>query len=187
MSSRGVVSISCLILCFSMLMFSSLSGKTQNKKELFRQFEEQDNSAVIEVKIQVDSLVKNSFKAPFVIKGSVVEELNLEPVPFANVILESEDSIRYLTTTDFDGKYQLTIVKSGVYQFTVSYLGFKTFKLNNVEINSKILSQIDVSLKKHNLIGGSGCCVTITIPLIEIDNTTIETKFSREDILRMPY
>lgn len=55
-----------------------------------------------------------------IIKGRVYDEINNEPLPFANVIIEGSTTG---TTTDLDGNYVLE-VEPGLYNVTASFLGY---------------------------------------------------------------
>lgn len=73
------------------------------------------------------------------IKGKILDkEFNLEPLPFANVLLKGT-SIG--ATTDFEGQYELLNVEPGNYTLIVSYVGYETIEIpvEAVEGKSTIL------------------------------------------------
>lgn len=61
------------------------------------------------------------------LKGKVLDkELNLEPLPFANVTLKGTT---IGTSTDFDGVYELNDIEPGNYVLIVSFVGYQTIEV----------------------------------------------------------
>lgn len=57
------------------------------------------------------------------IAGTIVNKLTNQPVPFANIVL---DSARNGTTSDIDGKFEFKSLPPGSYNISCSYIGFET-------------------------------------------------------------
>lgn len=72
------------------------------------------------------------------IDGKIID-VEGEPVPFANVVLFSQDGNRVIngTTTDFNGKFKLE-AKEGTYQLKISFISFKEKTISPLELNKNI-------------------------------------------------
>ena len=68
-----------------------------------------------------------------IIEGMVFNELNKEPLPYANVIIENTD---IGTTTDSAGLFKLNDIKPGLYNLIISYTGFKKQIKHQLELQS---------------------------------------------------
>ena len=78
------------------------------------------------------------------IKGRVFDPINNEAVPFAVVaVMESTTA----TTTDIDGRFELTELKPGLYNLRVSSLGFQTREIYEVEVTTSKAANVDVELE----------------------------------------
>ena len=72
-------------------------------------------------------MVQGAFAQNLGIKGLVRDSQNKEPLEFANVVLQTMDSMFITgTTTDEKGNFALDKVKSGDYLLAVSSLGYET-------------------------------------------------------------
>lgn len=87
------------------------------------------------------------------LKGTVLDGTNSSPLPGANVIVEGTSNG---TTTDFDGKFTISNVKSGDV-ITISYVGFKDQKITfNNQDNIIITLQEDSQELKDVVVIGYG-------------------------------
>ena len=72
-------------------------------------------------------MMQGAFAQNLGIKGLVKDGRNKEPLEFANVVLQTTDSVFVLgTTTDGKGSFVLDKVKSGDYLLVISSLGYET-------------------------------------------------------------
>ncbi len=78
-----------------------------------------------------------------VLKGRVFNSINNEPVPFANILI---DSLFVGTTSDFDGNFRIENIKPGSYNITASFIGFRKAVFYEVIVNSTRPSILDVPL-----------------------------------------
>jgi TonB-dependent receptor len=90
------------------------------------------------------------------ISGKVIDGDFNEPLPFANIILKSNDNITNIggTTTDFDGNFSFEVTP-GKYLIEVSFIGYGT----------KVINQIDVGTNDEN---------TISVVLLPASNSLEE-------------
>ena len=57
------------------------------------------------------------------ISGTIVNKLTNQPIPFANIVLDSASNG---TTSNIDGKFVFSNLNPGAYNITCSYIGFET-------------------------------------------------------------
>ncbi|MFT4757068.1 MAG: hypothetical protein ACI91R_001718 [Vicingaceae bacterium] len=116
------------------------------------------------------------------IKGTITNEANGEPIPFANVSLLS-DSIEVLSTTsDFDGIFTLELIPAGKYNVVVTYVGFRPKKIEAVEVTLFKLVFLKVEMNKGIDIEE---VVVFAERLIEPDQSETGSTVSRAKIQQM--
>lgn len=89
--------------------------------------------------------VSFGFSQSGVIKGTVRDKNNNEPIIGATVILKS---VEKGTITDFDGNYIVEGVKPGVYNIEVSYIGYETASEFEIEIQGVRPTILDFQLQE---------------------------------------
>lgn len=67
------------------------------------------------------------------IKGRIFNSINNEPIPFANVII---DSTQIGATSDIDGNYKIENLKPGIYSVVCSTIGFKKAMFYEVQVST---------------------------------------------------
>ena len=80
-----------------------------------------------------------------IIRGKVFNELNNEPVPFANVLIQGTTTG---ASTDLEGNYEIARLQSGLYNVLVTYLGFETKIVTEVEVSNARAATVDIPLKE---------------------------------------
>lgn len=85
------------------------------------------------------------------IYGTIIDEGNKTPIPFATVILQDTKTNESVsgTTTDEDGKFNITTKVSDFY-IEISFIGFETMLLNNFNIENNQLDIGTISLNEIN-------------------------------------
>ncbi|KUJ62982.1 hypothetical protein AR687_06200 [Flavobacteriaceae bacterium CRH] len=81
----------------------------------------------------------------FTIKGKITDSKTKQPIPFASVLL-SNPQLKKEATTDADGNYTLKSI-SGNYQLTIEFMSYKTFTINNLQLESNLVK--DISLEEN--------------------------------------
>ncbi len=80
-----------------------------------------------------------------VIKGSIINKVNNETIPFATVIIQG-------TTTgavaDIDGKYVIRGLEPGLYNLEASYVGFEPATVYEVQVTNSREAIVDFALKE---------------------------------------
>lgn len=125
----------------------------------------------------------------FVLKGTIVDKENKDPIPFASVYYTT-DSTNYGTTTDFDGNFVLQIdrdkLSSEAINLKVSYVGYNKLVLKDIDINKFKNGKIKLEME----MASNACFIGFIVrdPLLlkgvgEHGTTT----FKREEIKRSVY
>lgn len=79
-----------------------------------------------------------------IVKGRVFDAVNNESIPFVNVVIQGTNTG---TTTDIDGKYELTELEPGLYNIQFSYLGYKDVVRYEVQVTNSLPATVDVGLE----------------------------------------
>lgn len=102
------------------------------------------------------------------IKGRVFDSKNNEPLPFANIII---DGTNIGSTTDLDGVFIFTGVKTGYVRLTVFYVGYKQVTTSEIKVLPSSTATINIPLTESD----------IDLPVVEIK----ATDNNRENIARI--
>ena len=78
-----------------------------------------------------------------IIKGTVVDEISNETIPFANIFIENTKSG---VTSDLDGNYKIENLKPGLYNITCSYIGYKPKSFSEVIVSSNKPTNLTIKL-----------------------------------------
>jgi hypothetical protein len=97
--------------------------------------------------ILILSVLSNCLIAQTVsIYGTVNNEINNTPIPFANIIIKG---LNIGTTSDIEGNYEIQNVKPGQYNIQCSYLGFNTFIKTEIYVSSNKNLQLNFLLTEN--------------------------------------
>lgn len=96
------------------------------------------------------------------IKGTVVDAVTKEPLPYAQVIIVGT---ALGSITDFNGKYVISKVPTGTYSLQARFIGFRT-KTKEIQITAEETVQLDFDLS----------VTAITMDEIVVTGTAIETE-----------
>ena len=118
------------------------------------------------------------------LKGTVLDGLSGEAIPFANVIIERNGTQTAGTTTDFDGKFTIKPIEPGTYTVKATFVGYQTFVMTGIIISANKITFQDLKLSS-GIQKGEVVIVEYKKPLIDQDNITGETK-TAEEIVAMP-
>lgn len=78
-----------------------------------------------------------------VIKGSVVDATNNDPIPFANIYIENTNSG---VSSDLDGNYIVEKLKPGLYNITCSFVGYKSKSFSEIIVSSNKPTSLIIKL-----------------------------------------
>ncbi|MCB0430393.1 MAG: TonB-dependent receptor [Flavobacteriales bacterium] len=127
----------------------------------------------------------SAFAQTGTLKGKVVDKLNGEPIPFANIIIERNGVQAGGATTNFDGEYTIKPIDPGKYSVKASYVGYQQIQVDGVTINSdkitdlKIEMSAGVELQEVEI-------VKYKDPVFKKDETVVQKTVTREDFDKMP-
>ncbi len=80
-----------------------------------------------------------------IIRGTVTNRLNNEPIMFANLQVEGTTKG---TTTDIDGNYEITGLDPGLYNLTVTYVGFNDQTIYEIQVTNSKPAVVDFQLEE---------------------------------------
>lgn len=78
-----------------------------------------------------------------VIKGTVTNKINNEPLGFVNVYIPEIESG---AVTDIDGKFEIKNLEPGNYSVVVSFVGFQDYKQGEIIVNTSRPAVLDIQL-----------------------------------------
>jgi len=89
----------------------------------------------------------------YALQGKITDAKTLETIPFANVLLYIQDSVKVsVATTDLDGNYYFKKLSPGNYHIEVVYVGYDRHKSNGITIIADQTATLNLSLDNHNVI-----------------------------------
>lgn len=80
-----------------------------------------------------------------IIKGRVYDNINNEPIPFANIYI---DQIQKGISSDVDGNFIIKNIKAGIYNVTFSFIGYQTYTASEVIVSSNKPSTLNAGLNE---------------------------------------
>ena len=126
----------------------------------------------------------SAFSQRGVIKGTVKDASNGEPVPFANVVLLEGDSEVDGATTDFNGNYTIKDIHPGEYNLSASFVGYQTQKITGLVVAADKITFYDFKMSSGVKIDAVKV-IEYKKPLLDKDNPTNKYATS-EEVTRMP-
>ncbi len=125
-----------------------------------------------------------AFSQTGTLKGTVLDAISGEAIPFANVVIERNGSQTAGTTTDFDGKFTIKPIEPGTYTVKATFVGYQTYMMTGLIISANKITFQDLKLSS-GIQKDEITIVEYKKPLIDQDNITGETK-TAEEIVAMP-
>ena len=117
-----------------------------------------------------------------IIKGKVVEEINNEPIPFSNVIIEGT-SIG--ATTDIEGNFRIDKLEPGVYNITCSFVGFKTVTIEEIRVDNVKTAIVNIKMNEDSELLGEVTVQTSSFKSQEESPVSVKS-INATEILRSP-
>jgi len=117
------------------------------------------------------------------LEGTVTEDANGIPVPFATVALMDNGKLLAGGDTDFDGNYFFSDLDPGIYDLEISFIGFATKRIENIIVHGGKVNMVNASMIEETMIcGGWSGCVRHFPALIAFDEFTSGTTIYSHDI-----
>lgn len=98
-----------------------------------------------------------------VIQGKIVNPINNEPIPFANVIIQGLDQG---AVSDEQGQYRISGLEPGLYNVKASFVGFKSQTFFEVQVTLARPVQLDFELEED---------------ASNLDEVVVDSEFSRSE------
>lgn len=119
------------------------------------------------------------------LQGKIVNQETKEPIPFANIIIESGGKQLGGTTSDFDGKYTIKPIPPGKYDVKATFVGFKNIMIQGVTINSDKIRFLDIEMEATVTTLPTFEVFDYKVPLIDKDETSSGGTMTSEEISKM--
>jgi hypothetical protein len=97
------------------------------------------------------SLSQSAFTQSVKVYGKITNDLNNEPIPFANIIIEGT---MIGTTSDINGNYEILELPPGTYNFKCSYIGYDTDIETEIMVSSNKNLRLNFFLRENSEILG---------------------------------
>lgn len=120
------------------------------------------------------------------LQGKITDKETKEPIPFANIVLESGGRQIGGATSDFDGKYTIKPLPPGKYNLKATYVGYKPLTVTNIVINSDKITFYDIAIVSTATTLDVVEVVDYKVPLISADKTSTGGTVTSEEIAKMP-
>lgn len=115
------------------------------------------------------------------IQGKVTDAKTSEGVPFANVAVEINGTLRG-AQTDFDGFYSIKPVPPGAYDVNISFVGYATDITEGVIVNADKITFHDVQLQDESTVIETYVVKSYKVPLLKADETATGSTVTKEEI-----
>src|SRR5687768_7907612 len=118
--------------------------------------------------------------------AGVVRDPSNAVIPGVTVEVSSPALIEKVrsTTTDNNGRYQITALPVGTYKITFALQGFSTVERSNVQLTTDFTAPVNVSLAVGNLT--DIVTVVAETPAVDVQNARVQYVFSGSDIADLP-
>ncbi|HET6243484.1 MAG: carboxypeptidase-like regulatory domain-containing protein [Bacteroidetes bacterium] len=119
------------------------------------------------------------------LKGKVLDKVNNEPVPFANVVVELNGNQIAGVTTDIDGNFFIKPLSPGKYDVKASFVGYEKIQISGVVVSSDQIAFLNIKMSQGIELATFEK-VEYEVPLISKDKTSSGGTVTREEIAKMP-
>ncbi len=79
-----------------------------------------------------------------IIQGKVFDPINNEAIPFANVVIQGTTTG---TTTDIDGRYEISNLEPDLYNVEASFVGYKSKVVYEIQVFNSKPAEVDIPLE----------------------------------------
>ena len=127
-----------------------------------------------------------SFCQSGLMKGKVYDKDTKEPIPFANVVLYIDSTLKAGATSDFDGNFTIKPITPGTYDVKATYIGYKTVITKGITINADQILFYDIEMEATASMLEEVVVTEYHIPLLSKDNTVTGGYVTSQEIKKMP-
>ena len=104
------------------------------------------------------------------ISGIITDAYTGDPVPGCNIIIEGTTMG---AASDVNGEYFILNIPPGNYTIRASMIGYKTYRVDQVQVMSDLTTKIDVTMEETSLQMDEEVVVVAERPLVQKDETKI--------------
>jgi len=119
------------------------------------------------------------------LKGKIIDRQTREPIPFANIVVESGGVQIGGSTSDFDGNYQIKPVPAGRVDLKATYVGYRDYTMKGIIIFVDKITFQDIDLETSTTTLSEVEVVDYKVPLISKDQTVSGGTVTQEEISKM--
>ena len=113
------------------------------------------------------------------IEGTVIDKDSGEPLPGVNIVIKGT----YMgAASDAEGKFSITTINPGQYDLEASMIGYKIQLITGIKIDRGDRKTVNFELEQTVLAFGQEVVVIGEKPLLEVDVTASEERFSSAEI-----
>ncbi len=120
------------------------------------------------------------------LKGKVMDKGTKEPIPFANIIIETGGKQVSGTSSDFDGNYTIKPINPGVYNLRATYVGYKSVLVRGIIISADKITFNNIRMQSTAVALKGVDIVDYKVPLISKDQTSSGATVTSKEISKMP-
>lgn len=122
-----------------------------------------------------------------ILKGTVIDSITNEPIPFGKVLLKQSNNIKESTSTDFDGKFQINSAPTGMYSLFISNIEYFPIIMDSILIEDGITKTITIKMvTRPGEILDEFEILEYIVPIIQKDRTSTGATVTKEEITKMP-
>lgn len=112
----------------------------------------------------------NTPTTPCSIHGKVIDIKNAEEIPFANIILYKNDTVKVdRATSDINGNYCFKTLHPGIYKVVTVYVGYKKSVVTKIAVIDNQFTHVDIKIESDNATLDEIQVVSYCIPKIDGD------------------
>ncbi len=120
------------------------------------------------------------------IKGKVLNKSTGEPLPFANVVAESNGNQVGGAQTDIDGNFNIKPLKPGTYDIRATFVGYKSGQVSGVLVSTDKITFQDIRLEEGVVKIDEVVIEAYSVPLIDKGQTSTQQTITSEQIEAAP-
>lgn len=120
------------------------------------------------------------------IQGKITDAETKEPIPFANIVIESAGRQVGGASSDFDGRYRIAPLPPGRYDLKAASIGFKPIMVTGVIISPDMITFKNMTMEPTSEILSEFIVTEYAVPLISKDQTSSGGTMTYQEIVKMP-
>lgn len=116
------------------------------------------------------------------ISGTITDASTGDPLPFANVHIETNGTATIGSSADFDGKFRIINVAAGTYDIVANYIGYSEYRLEGIVVTDSLETMIEIKLNPSYEILAEVEIREYSAPLIYKDQCASSISVSKSNI-----